>query len=760
MAGLTYDDLYQVSLSSLGSAAEDWKEMVDQLATLATDASDGMVRQSDAARWEGVNAGVTRPFVRTTAAEFRDAHAQAKSIWSMLRDAHQDLTAVQKALKKAVDVDAKKHSILVSGGPGSTVTCTYVDRSGEKTKLKPDQVEYLKALEEQINHLLVQANEIDDSVSRALGRIHGGDSHDFGHAKYDTLDDAQRERTVQLAKKSLDLHMDGKELSNTELAEFQRLMQSNSKDAEFAVEFYREMGPKEALRFQAQLAVDASTGDDSARLELAKSIQEDMGLALATATDPPTGKDNPHTSFREDRTYLGRAWVNELKKVGTKPLDLGVHHAEPLGYQALASLLRNGNYDKSFLKPIAEDMVVYERKNAGWPTPDSYHGDLDLALSLSDKKSPGWDPMTGLLEGLANSPDASTAFFNGSTGGGDSDLKKLSNLEFFTSEDDGRVWPSDKLSGTTHPDDDSTLPSKQALGHALESATSGRPYGDDGPSRPHTTGQADVFEKVVQEFGSNPDLIKHDGNLAVIAPNLGNMSAEYMYDIQRDFSGEGGAEVYFKHAGAVADLSNVQDNALKQFLRATAEDPKAYGAMANAQQAVTTEAIRVGVADPGAQSLSEVSQRATRPGGIVAGCMAEGRAEAIAAADDSVKKIDEYNKNVELGDKWIGRITDMAANHIPVAGDAASWITEDIREAVVKHYTKDGADAVAEIERNSENYLEEEAKETAEAAKRAFVNAARQEGVSTAPGAPGFAVAGDVYSAAYASFRDGNSRNA
>ncbi|MFD4995886.1 hypothetical protein [Streptomyces buecherae] len=756
MAGLTYDDLYQVSLSSLGSAAEDWKDMVDQLAKLATDATDGMVRQSDAARWEGVNAGVTRPFIRTTAAEFRDAHAQAKSIWSMLRDAHQDLTAVQKALKKAVDVDAKKHSIQVSGGPGSTVICQYVDRSGEKTKLKPEQVEYLKALEEQINSLIAQAVEIDGSVARALGRIHGGDSHNFGHAKYDSLDDVQRERTVQLAKRSLSLHEKGEELSTKELAEFRTLLQGSAKDPEFAVEFYREMGAKDALRFQAQLSIDASSGDDKTRLELAQSIQKDMGLALATATDPPSGKDNPHTSFREDRTYLGKAWINDLKKVGTQPLNVGLDHAQPVGYQALASLLRNGNYDKSFLNPIAQDMVTLERKGGSWPVPDPHKGDQHFGLNLADKKSPGWDPMTGLLEAFGHSPEASTAFFNGSTGGGNSDLKRLNNLDFFLSEDKGREWLPDKTSGLTDPDDESRVPAKQALGHALESATTGRPYGDEGPLKPHTREQADLFTKVVQELGANPGSIKHDGSLAALAPSLGNMSAEYMYDIQRTL-GAGDNSGYFEHEGADADLASLKNNELNQFLQATAEDPEAYGAITNSQQAVTTEAIRVAMADPGSETLAAVTERAARPGGYVAGCTAEGRADAIAAADDSVKKIEEYNQKIEEGDKWVGRIADMAANHIPVAGDAASWLAEDIREAVVKHYTKDDSEATAKIAENRENFLEGERKQAARAAEQAFIDAAKDRGISTAPGTPGAGAADDVYSAIIGTFTDGRS---
>ncbi|MBC3992392.1 hypothetical protein H8N00_26650 [Streptomyces sp. AC563] len=758
MAGLTYDDLYQVSLSSLGTAAEDWKDMVDQLAKLATDATDGMVRQSDAARWEGVNAGVTRPFIRTTAAEFRDAHAQAKSIWSMLRDAHQDLTAVQKALRKAVDVDAKKHSIQVSGGAGSTVICQYVDRSGEKTKLKPEQVEYLKALEEQINHLLVQANEIDDSVSRALGRIHGGDSHNFGHAKYDTLDDAQRERTVQLAKKSLSLHEKGEELSTKELAEFRTLLQGSAKDPEFAVEFYREMGAKDALRFQAQLSIDASSGDDKTRLELAQSIQKDMGLALATATDPPTGKDNPHTSFREDRTYLGKAWINDLKKVGTQPLNVGLDHAQPVGYQALASLLRNGDYDKSFLNPIAQDMVTLERKGGSWPVPDPHKGDQHFGLNLADKKSPGWDPMTGLLEAFGHSPEASTAFFNGSTGGGNSDLKRLTNLDFFLSEDKGREWLPDKTSGLTDPDDESRVPAKQALGHALESATTGRPYGDEGSPRPHTREQADLFEKVVVELGDNSGVIKHDGSLAALAPSLGNMSAEYMYDIQRAFAG-GETTNYFDHAGADVDSSKIgAERRLASFLQAIAEDPEAYSTVTHSQQAVTTDVIHKIATNSTGEDLRDDIGFAAQPAGTIAGVTSVGRSDAIAAADDSVQKVREYNEKLDEGAKWAGRFAEMGANHIPVYGDVVSWLYEDAQEAVLEHYKDSEEEAAQKIEEDRERYVDNQREKAAKAIEKTVQEAAEREGISIRPDSPGAKAIAEAYGVFNLGYSDGRTR--
>ncbi|MFT2018014.1 DUF6571 family protein [Streptomyces sp. 796.1] len=759
MARLTYDDLYQVPLKDLGSAADDWKEMVDQLAQLATAARDGMVRKSEAARWEGVNAGVTRPFIRTTAEEFHDAHTQAKGIWSMLRDAHRDLTEIQKSLKRAIDVDAKKHSIQVSSDADGGVICKYVDRSGEQTKDTAAQTAYLQNFADRVASLVAQAAEIDGSVTRALGKIHGNDSHDFGHATYDSLDDVQRERTVQLAKKSLSLHESGEELSPTELAEFRTLMQGNAKDPEFAVEFYRDMGAKDALRFEAQLAINASSGDDKTRLELARSIQKDMGIALATATDPPSGKDNPHTSFREDRTYLGKAWINELKKVGLQPLGVGLDHAEPVGYQALASLLRYGTYDKAFLNPIAEELVKQEREGATWPVPDPHNGDTHFGLNLADEKSPGWDPMTGVLKAFGNSPDASTAFFNGATGGGDSNLKRLSNLEFFLGDENGREeWLPDKTSGLTDPDDASRVPAKQALGEALQSATTGRPYGDEGPLKPHTRAQADVFEGVVKEVGSNPGSVKHDGELAAIAPHLGNMSAEYMYDIQRTFAG-GDSSGYFDHAGADANSKALSDERnLTKFLQATAEDPKAYAAIKHAQQAVTTEAIRDNISGIGEDSLAPTAERVVRPGATIASITAVGQAESIAAADDSLKKVQEYNQSLEERAKWVGRFAEMGANHIPLYGDFVNWAYEDAQEAVLKHYTRDEEEVVQQIESDRKDFLDGEREKSALATKQAFLDAARKENIPTAPGTTGAGAADDVFYSVNTGFSDGRTR--
>ncbi|MBL1095738.1 DUF6571 family protein [Streptomyces coffeae] len=755
MARLTFDDLYHVSFKSLGTAADDWKEMVDQLDTLATDAKDGLVKQSEAARWAGLTADVTRPFVRKTGKEFRDAHAEAKAIWSMLRDAHTDLVKIQSVLKTAVDVEAKKWHIRVTGLDDGTVSCVVVGQRGDTNQETPKQADAREALESKINALIAQADEIDNSVTRALKKIHGGDSHNFGHTTYDSLDDAQAKRAVELARQAL---KPGKawedQLNKTELAELKQLLAGNYKDREFAVDFYRSLGPRDALSFQEQIALGAPADGDKARFKLAHSIQVSMGEALATATRHPSGRDDPNTAFREDKDYLGKSWVSELKRVGKGylPSDPWGRVDGVRGYQVLSTLLRHGKYDKDFLVPIAQDMVTLDRKNPNeWVWAERPGGEREYRLNLDKKGGLGWDPIPGLLEGLGHSPEASTEFFHGSTGGGKDDgLEKLRNLDYFLGDKEGknhRWWVADEATDIFGVGAKGADYGKEALGHALESATSGRPYDSAGPAKDHTLEQAELFSTVAKKVAANPDLFKGEGELAPIAGSLGNMSAEYMHDIQRVYAG-GDESGYFKDTGAPADFGGAKGTrVLDTFLGTAAQDPEAYSTITHARQAVTTEAMREAIAQrTDDESLGEVGARASQPGGRIADIAAEGRADAIAAADDSVEKAEEYNEKLTNTDKWVGRFLDLGTGYVPIAGDIVGWATEDIRESVLEHKFKDPEEAARQVEENRGAYLKDERERTAQAAKRAFLSAAKKAGLDPcSPGVEG--AADDVYDA-------------
>ncbi|MEW1900931.1 hypothetical protein [Streptomyces sp. NPDC086147] len=82
---------------------------------------------------------------------------------------------------------------------------------------------------------------------------------------------------------------------------------------------------------------------------------------------------------------------------------------------------------------------------------------------------------------------------------------------------------------------------QSAMGNALEAAVTGRVPGDeDAKPVEHTKSMASVMEKVVEKVGTSAGLAVDDGPLVGIAPNLGNMAAEYMPDLQA--TAENGAD--------------------------------------------------------------------------------------------------------------------------------------------------------------------------------------------------------------------------
>ncbi|GHF69050.1 hypothetical protein [Streptomyces griseosporeus] len=218
---MDYSDLLEVDLGTLQSAVTTWKQVVTDLAAFADEARDGMQAKSDRARWAGVNADVTREFVTKTAKEIADLHQEAKSIWSVLDDAHSELEALQRRAK-ALTHAAAKDGFVVTGGADGTVKvmeaqCT-VEGSGQKTK---DLLHwYADTLASVVSH----AAEVDAALTRALRASHGGDPSNAGHATYTSLDEDMYPRAQKLAGL-------GDDANEGQRAELRRLWQSLSPEA-------------------------------------------------------------------------------------------------------------------------------------------------------------------------------------------------------------------------------------------------------------------------------------------------------------------------------------------------------------------------------------------------------------------------------------------------------------------------------------------------------------------------------------------------
>ncbi|MGW4274163.1 hypothetical protein ACWEGQ_17785 [Streptomyces seoulensis] len=696
---LKYTDLLDVDLGRLGTAVSDWKKTVDGLKKLADSARTGLAAKSDAARWAGVNATVTREFITRTAKEISDLHAEANSVHQVLDDGHTELLALQKRIRTAVRDDAGNLGVRVEDLGGGKVRCYFPHVRGDSDERSEDQLKARQELENRINDILSHAAEIDDSIARALGRIHGGDAYDAGHSTYGSLNDAEAERAVELARK-------GDAMSDAELRELNRLLRFNSreKDGEFATQFYQGLGgPEKTLQFYARMSVDGTDPDAAkTRLDEVRDLQKVMGYTLANATDP------------DHEYHLPDDWNTQFRHLGTQPIgwERGQMN-KPYGYQVLGGLLRYGDYDARFLTPIAEHITQLHKEdpyrfalNKPAGSPDAY------GFNPSGKLGTGNDPLNSVLEALGHSPEASEKFFTqpptayneDGTVKKDGHLGFGSYLDLFTDKD--FEWTVDTNDTNVLADEDKTKKAlafgPEALGHALESATTGRPYDSDdtGAAIRHTEARSHLVNDIVDKFGTSPELLRHNENgdldseetgpLYAMRGSLGDITAEYMGDFQRAMYGEDPNSDLFPTFGAAA---NLDAGDAQRFLGAVGQDPDAYAAITSAQQTYTTQVVDH-VVNGGSHSTASLDGRvgdAVAPGSAIAGIMSDARAHAIYEYHAASDK--DFNEAAADKQKWVDRILGMgiekAGERVPIAGAPLEWASEDLQESIMKSIEKD-----------------------------------------------------------------------
>ncbi|GAB3953925.1 hypothetical protein [Streptomyces sparsus] len=689
MPALTFSDLRQISFSGLNRAVTDWTDLVNRLDKLDDAAHDGMLAKADRARWAGLNAAVTRQFVRKTAKEFNDALAQAKTVRNVLRDAHTDLVDVQTQLSAAAS-QATAAFIHVRDNGDGTVTCRDSSSPGPTVGSGTERDTDPAALQKRINQLIARAEEIDNSASRALRRAHGADAHDFGHATYRSLDQAQAERANELAAL-------GPQMTDKQYAELNALIRHNGKepDGEFATRFYKGLGgPEEALRFYARMSLDGTDGDNGERLALARELQRGLGHALANATDPdaPKGLDSP-------KQHLPESWGKEFRRLGTQPLELapGAWNS-PYGYQVLGGLLRYGDYDPAFLNPIAEHVVQLQRDD---PTKFAHslptRTDADYGFNPSGKVGSGYAPLTSVLEALGHSPEAAEKFFSDppTVYKEDGTVDRGAKADFGTYvkllADEDFPWGVDIAGGTFEDRGAAFEHGPDAFGHALEAATTGVPYDSDPLTIPpkHSEAAAGIAANVIETFGASPKSIDEEGALSPIRDSLGRITAEYIADVNRSVYQGTGDEYTYPPYGEAASFAS---DDVRNILKVIGKDPEAYGITTNAERAYTeflVERAINGSRDSEAGLGTQVANAVT-PGATIAGIMSQARADStLASTEDFIEAAEKKGQWVE---RTIGLATGALGDRVPIAGDIADWAVEDIKESIVKQNEEEAKD--------------------------------------------------------------------
>ncbi|MFJ6697841.1 hypothetical protein ACIQM4_17475 [Streptomyces sp. NPDC091272] len=704
---MTVQVLTDLRLGTLQAAVSDWTTMHRKLETLATGGTGGgagdpagtsaeaLRTKANAADWKGLNATVSRDFVTKTAAEFRDVAGEAKSVLGIMKDAHTSFTrhkadlatAIAELGKQGIYINGKGDALAPTPSPGAAG----VGKDGKPNELPGVTQAELDEAARRIGKIVAEAAETDRIAARAL-RALAKDKYDFtgdGPGGLKEADDRQgkadADRWAQKIKEG-----NVKDWSLDELAAYNETLKQQRDNPGFTERFTTTLGAEGTLQFWRDLAAPPGGAVEGDRAKLLEGVQGNLSMSLANATQ----SDSPAMD----------TWKREMIAAGDKPFPIHGLPMGPNGFQVMGSLLGKGKFDEGFLHDYGKAVLEYERDFPG--EPKSAWRD-STSLSYPPKDQPN-DPVAGYLEALGHNPEASVEFFNDST---KVDGKEIDNWDYLVAKgDEARKWPEG---------DDGKPLGHAAMGHALESAAIGVPYDSDTTPPKHSVQSADLVNRLVGEYGKNPDRL--DGS--PLNASLGNITAEYMRDVQ-----DGLSEKSIRTYGSNADLESLaEDNSLRNFLGAVGKDPDAYGAIVTSQQAVTTELVNDAThqrAQLGASLQAEVNN-SVAPGSLITGIMADSRTQAV--YDEKIASDAEFNKGIETADAWVGRAIETGLSRFPVAGDAAGWVIEDIRAAVLENYTRDSS-AEAQTERG--RFLSVQGAGSASAVHDATYTAAREAGLS------------------------------
>ncbi|QDY79331.1 hypothetical protein [Streptomyces qinzhouensis] len=661
------DALRSAKFDVLDDAVSDWTKVVGNLEKLEDEARSGLHGKAEKADWKGVNATVSRQFIGKTTGEFSDARTQATSIRNILRDTRDELKVYQGKLNDALERARSKNLTVTSMGDGGfTVTKTvHPDRAAPGTKVPESTPDAALALRDEIQAILNGAAESDTSAARVLHALVDRTDVGFSDAAYADRDsgaDALKaaDEAAQILKKN------PHDVSNEELTRLNSTLARYSKDPLFAEQFALDVGPKRTLEFYAGIA-DPSQGVryDPKRGEEAKQLQKNLGITLGTAT-------LSNSSAMQD-------W--EWQMVGLGKENLGVDDAnDPRGFAVMSNLMRFGDYDDEFLNNYGNNLIAFDRDNSAKDLSPWINNWNQGDLNFWGKDDRGRDPVTGFLEALGHNPGAATDFFAppmSTEGRVDKASDVNENLAYLTKE---RIWLSD---APIMDGDNKVVAGRDALGHALEAATTGYAY-DAIPTTEkgippqvgdlRTPETAGVMEQIAYLYGGEDGPKMLHGSPEMV-DSLGKMGAAYIDDLNYHLSGIGDGDK--DAAGFPAKYESRADfgeQGAIDFLSVLGQHETSHGVVTSAQHLYTLSMLDAHPATSGANidAARDAISAEAEARGILDNARVR-QAELTYGANSEAANA-SLGRSAEWGKFAVGAVVGIGVAAIPVPGSTGAAI--------------------------------------------------------------------------------------
>ncbi|MGC0337448.1 DUF6571 family protein [Streptomyces sp. SLBN-8D4] len=668
MVSIPYLD--KADLGPLADAAASWKALPAKYEALQREFEQRVVNHLKG-HWDGDAADAAFVTMAKARTEYENAATEAERIAKLLLDAHGEFDASQKQLHALLDEARNDHYKVYDDGRVEDVDPRQDSPTASASPgLAEERKKKLDSLVSRLTRVLELATAADEAASSALERDANGDSQSFNTSVYTTLDSVEADQAVALMNKK------GR-LSDAEITKLNLLLSANKNDPEFSRDFAVKTGGENMLsKYNELMSPPAGTTLSKEQLAQLKQLKANLGTTIGTATtsdDHRKGGPDPEiTKFQNDLLKAGQRDFNANPT--ESPYGLS-------GYQLTSSLMSEGKWDKDFLQDYGDALITAEKNgaNAG-QNPDAYWG---YPRTLGTTNIGALDPMAGYMDALGHNPEASTEFL---TSDATIDGEKVDHLDYLLKD---RHWPE----GPGYTGDPGNPSGYNNLGHAMESATSGRPFDDDGAPVKHTAERAALMNELVDTIGGDPGLISGSPR-DEMRDSLGNMTAEYMADVQAAFGNEQGTIKPFGEP--VNPPKGFETGTLVPFLANVGRDPDAYVAISESSQANTAIWMQeVAKQHPGYDEMTPAMGNVAHPGGIVAGILSDARDQAIFEEHSASDK--DFNDALATGDKWAGRGLGMAVGAAtgaaaPIVGTIAGWAVEDIQAMVVDQVQQDTTD--------------------------------------------------------------------
>ncbi|MFB7526735.1 DUF6571 family protein [Streptomyces sp. NPDC056178] len=582
----TFEQLLNVRLGPLDTAATQWTEMIKKLTDLQTDAK-AMKTKADKSTWKGENATVTQEFVTKTAKEFSDAVTEAESVRDLLKDAHALLKSAHDDLKDAYDNPPPGITIYPDGVLSHRV---HPDRRS-KDSTEPIATEaQFDALRSKLEGILKRANEADELCAWGLRALIRNHPNDFGSTDLGGVADAKKMRAeekqqAENGREAAKLYSRWEYLDDKERERLLTLAEGGKDSPAFAAELMQNLDYNGRKDQEAVLLLagslegggrDGQVSATDARLYKALS----GSLATATGPDSPIGSPGGITS----------AWTDRLIATARDGNGLPAQHPGALkggaaGWNALTHLMAADAGDDAVYDPNKKGSSPW-KKDEGDPVYSEAFltevGDSIREWETNDKDAydgvmKNWqgtqeDPMKGLLNAMSRNPSAATHYFDPNT---------TDNLKYFMED---RDWPGGDVESKM-PTETQYTSARAELGLALESAATGRVPGS--PLHPvpahHDGAETAIFERVMGEY---TEALKKDQSAVPVSMRLpmADMIADYGSDVH---------QILGKKMDGPTDFNQLEIDRgdLTRIIRATAEDPNAYKAIHASQTVVSSAGL-------------------------------------------------------------------------------------------------------------------------------------------------------------------------